>query len=115
MRVVTWLAFSVCLVGLAVPLVCLRPWPPDRLGLLPVAGIAIAPFAAVAGTAWVVRADRRAARGVVAVAALALAFGLVGWTWAASDSEGFAVLLALFVVPPAQFLVWIAGAVFTGR
>lgn len=116
MRMETWVSLAVCLLGAAVPLAWVGPQLPERPGLLLAAGVAAVPFAVVAATAWLVRADRRAARGVAAVAALVLAVGLGGWVWAARDRDESALALTgMLLVPGAQLMVWLGGAVVSGR
>jgi hypothetical protein len=116
MRTETCLSLALCLIGAAVPLAWLGPGLAESPQAWLVAGIILAPFAAVAGTAWACRRDPRAARVTAAVAVLVLVVAAGGWWWAARDREGWWLLLtALLLVPPAQFLVWVGGAVVSGR
>jgi hypothetical protein len=116
MRVETWVSLALCLIGAAVPLAWVSPHLPERPELLLAAGVAVMPFAVVAGTAWAARFDRRTARSVVVVVGLVLAIALGGWWWAAQDHEGFTLMLAgLLFVPGAQLLVWLGGAIISGR
>lgn len=116
MRIETWVSLVACLIGVAIPIAWLAPGLVESLRVWLVAGVVVTPFALVAGTAWAVRHDRRASRVTAAVALLVLVIGLGGWWWAAQDRQGIWLLLVgLLFVPAAQLLVWVGGAVLSGR
>lgn len=116
MRAETWVSLGACLIGATLPLRRIAPHAAEQPRLLPAAGMVVLPFVLVAGTGWATRADRHAARVVAAVSMLVLVVGLSGWSWAVMDREGNALILtALLFVPAAQLLIWLGGAVISGR
>ena len=116
MRWETWVSLAAGLVGAALPLAWVGPSVVDHPALLPAVGVVVLPFVLVAGTGWSARLDRRAARVTAVVGLLALVVALGGWSWAARDREGVAmILVALLFVPAAQLLIWVGGAVVSGH
>jgi hypothetical protein len=110
MRGETWVLLVACLIGVAVPMVWIAPHLAEYLNLLPAAGVVVFPFALVAGTGWVARADRRGARANDTASVLVLVVGLSGWFCAAQDEEGGAlVLTGLLFVPTTQLVIWLGG------
>jgi hypothetical protein len=116
MRGETWVSLGACLIGVAVPMAWVAPHLLEHPGLLPAASVVVFPFALAAGTGWVARTDRRAARVNAVVSVLVLIAGLGGWLWAAQEREGIAlILVALLFVPAAQLVIWLVGAIVSGH
>jgi uncharacterized membrane protein len=116
MRGETWVSLIACLIGAMTPMAWLSPQLHERFELLLPMGVAVLPFSLVAGTAWSARYDRRAARVAAIVSVLVLAIALFGWRWALQDPDGIALILAgLLFVPVSQLLVWLSGAIISGR
>jgi hypothetical protein len=115
MRIETATSLAICVLGASIPLTWVSTQVPIRLGMIAVSIAAVIPFGIVAATAWAVRKDVRASRVTVVVAGLVLGIGIGGWASVPEGDPFTLMLVGLLLVPPVQVLVWIAGALVSGR